>query len=114
MSIDATKLIHAFVDPCSGIEVHSVFVRTKTSTTATSVLDDFVTPIATSFSAGFTASLTQSVFSCFVGFNGSVPSSINGGTTPYYATLVAITQTGFTGGAALRFSSLSDGRHTVQ
>jgi len=60
MSIDATALIQANVDPCSGISVHSVFVRTKTSTSASSVLDDFVTPIATSFSAGRAAGTAAS------------------------------------------------------
>ena len=113
MSIDATKLIQAVVDPCSGIEVHSVFVRTKTSTTATSVLDDFVTPIATSFSAGFTASLTQSVVSCFGGSNGSVTATINGGTPPYSVTLDATTQTVLTDGGSTTFTGLSAGTKTV-
>src|SRR5437870_6454568 len=53
MSLDATALITAAVDPCSGIQVHDVFVRTKTSTTATNPLDDFVTPVALSFNVGF-------------------------------------------------------------
>ena len=100
MSIDATALIQANVDPCSGIAVRSVFVRTKTSTSATSVLDDFVTPIATSFSAGFTASLTQSAVSCFSGSNGSVTATINGGTPPYTVTLGATTQTVLTDGGS--------------
>src|SRR5882724_2076647 len=113
MSIDATKLIKVNVDPCSGIEVHSVFVRTKTSTTATSVLDDFVTPIATSFSAGFTASLTQSVVSCFGGSNGSVTATINGGTPPYSVTLDATTQTVLTDGGSTTFTGLSAGTKTV-
>src|SRR5258707_9555017 len=83
MSIDATQLIKVNVDPCSGIEIHSVFVRTKTSTSASAVLDDFVTPISLSFSAGFTASLTQSAVSCFGGSNSSVSAMINGGNSPY-------------------------------
>ncbi|PYK92046.1 MAG: hypothetical protein DME35_00250, partial [Verrucomicrobia bacterium] len=83
MSLDATALITAAVDPCSGIQVHDVFVRTKTSTTATSVLDDFVTPSALSFNVGFTVSLTQSPVSCFGGSNGSVTATVNGGTPPY-------------------------------
>src|SRR5437773_6158939 len=113
MSIDATKLIQAVVDPCSGIEVHSVFVRTKTSTTATSVLDDFVTPIAPSFSAGFTESLTQSVVSCFGSSNGSVTATINGGTPPYSVTLDATTQTVLTDGGSTTFTGLSAGTKTV-
>src|SRR5437016_5902929 len=113
MSIDATALIQANVDPCSGISVHSVFVRTKTSTSASSVLDDFVTPIATSFSAGFTASLTQSAVSCFSGSNGSVTATINGGTPPYTVTLGATTQTVLTDGGSTTFTGLSAGTKTV-
>ncbi|PYK43005.1 MAG: hypothetical protein DME53_13670 [Verrucomicrobia bacterium] len=113
MSIDATALIQANVDPCSGISVHSVFVRTKTSTSASSVLDDFVTPIATSFSAGFTASLTQSAVSCFGGSNGSVTATINGGTPPYSVTLGATTQTVLTDGGSTTFTGLSAGTKTV-
>src|SRR5437016_2343222 len=113
MSIDATALIQANVDPCSGIAVHSVFVRTKTSTSASSVLDDFVTPIATSFSAGFTASLTQSAVSCFSGSNGSVTATINGGTPPYTVTLGATTQTVLTDGGSTTFTGLSAGTKTV-
>ena len=59
MSIDITKLIQAAVDPCLGIEVKSVFVTTKTSTSTTANLDDFVTPIAVSFNAGFVVTLSQ-------------------------------------------------------
>src|SRR5436305_430024 len=113
MSIDATALIQAKVDQCSGIAVHSVFVRTKTSTSATSVLDDFVTPIATSFSAGFTTSLTQSAVSCFGGSNGSVTATINGGTPPYSVTLGATTQTVLTDGGSTTFTVLSAGTKTV-
>src|SRR5437762_935371 len=113
MSIDATALIQANVDPCSGISVHSVFVRTKTSTSASSVLDDFVTPIATSFSAGFTASLTQSAVSCFSGSNGSITATINGGTPPYTVTLGATTQTVLTDGGSTTFTGLSAGTKTV-
>src|SRR5436305_4265132 len=113
MSIDATALIQAKVDQCSGIAVHSVFVRTKTSTSATSVLDDFVTPIATSFSAGFTTSLTQSAVSCFGGSNGSVTATINGGTPPYSVTIGATTQTVLTDGGSTTFTGLSAGTKTV-
>src|SRR5438876_1121152 len=113
MSIDATALIQANVDPCSGISVRSVFVRTKTSTSATSVLDDFVTPITTSFSAGFTASLTQSAVSCFGGSNGSVTATINGGTPPYSVTIGATTQTVLTDGGSTTFTGLSAGTKTV-
>ncbi len=113
MSIDATQLIKVNVDPCSGIEVHSVFVRTKTSTSASAVLDDFVTPISVSFSAGFTVSLTQSAVSCFGGSNGSVTATINGGTPPYSVTLGATTQTVLTDGGSTTFTGLSAGTKTV-
>src|SRR5467141_4187449 len=113
MSIDATQLIKVNVDPCSGIEIHSVFVRTKTSTSASAVLDDFVTPISLSFSAGFTASLTQSAVSCFGGSNGSVTATINGGTTPYSVTLGATTQTVLTDAGSTTFTGLSAGTKTV-
>src|SRR6266404_5726885 len=113
MSIDATQLIKVNVDPCSGIEIHSVFVRTKTSTSASAVLDDFVTPISLSFSAGFTASLTQSAVSCFGGSNGSVTATINGGTPPYSVTLGATTQTVLTDGGSTTFTGLSAGTKTV-
>src|SRR6266403_2275050 len=113
MSIDATQLIKVNVDPCSGIEIHSVFVRTKTSTSASAVLDDFVTPISLSFSAGFTASLTQSAVSFFGGSNGSVTATINGGTPPYSVTLGATTQTVLTDGGSTTFTGLSAGTKTV-
>src|SRR5205809_917870 len=113
MSIDATKLIQAVVDPCAGIGVRGAFVRPNTSTTAASVRDDFVTPIATSFSAGFTASLTQSVVSCFGGSNGSVTATINGGTPPYSVILDATTQTVLTDGGSTTFTGLSAGTKTV-
>src|SRR5438477_12087286 len=113
MSLDATALITAAVDPCVGIEVHDVFVRTKTSTTATSVLDDFVTPVAVTFNVGFTVSLTQSAVSCFGGSNGSVTATINGGTPPYSVTLGATTQTVSTDGGSTTFTGLTAGTKTV-
>src|SRR5207245_3563364 len=113
MSLDATALITAAVDPCVGIEVHDVFVRTKTSTTATSVLDDFVTPSALSFNVGFTVSLTQSAVSCFSGSNGSVTVTVNGGTPPYSVTLGATTQTVSTDGGSTTFTGLTAGSKTV-
>ena len=113
MSVDATKLIQVNVDPCSGIEVHSVFVRTKTSTSASAVLDDFVTPISASFSAGFTVSLTQSAVSCFGGSNGSVAATINGGTPPYLVTLGGTTQTVLTDGGSTTFTGLTAGLQSV-
>src|SRR5438477_6457870 len=113
MSLDATALITAAVDPCSGIQVHDVFVRTKTSTTATSVLDDFVTPSALSFNVGFTVSLTQSPVSCFGGSNGSVTATVNGGTPPYSVTLGATTQTIWTDGGSTTFTGLTAGSKTV-
>jgi len=113
MSLDATALITAAVDPCSGIQVHDVFVRTKTSTTATSVLDDFVTPVAVTFNVGFTVSLTQSAVSCFGGSNGSVTATINGGTPPYSVTLGATTQTVSTDGGSTTFTGLTAGSKTV-
>src|SRR5207302_1317795 len=76
-------------------------------------LDDFVTPIATSFSAGFTASLTQSAVSCFSGSNGSVTATINGGTPPYSVTIGATTQTVLTDGGSTTFTGLSAGTKTV-
>src|SRR5439155_225659 len=114
MSLDATALITAAtVDPCVGIEVHDVFVRTKTSTTATNPLDDFVTPVALSFNVGFTVSLTQSAVSCFSGSNGSVTVTVNGGTPPYSVTLGATTQTISTDGGSTTFTGLTAGSKTV-
>src|SRR6266567_6810630 len=113
MSLDATALVTAAVDPCSGIQVHDVFVRTKTSTTATSVLDDFVTPVAVTFNVGFTVSLTQSPVSCFSGSNGSVTATVNGGTPPYSVTLGATTQTISTDGGSTTFTGLTAGSKTV-
>src|SRR5437660_457639 len=113
MSLDATALITAAIDPCSGIQVHDVFVRTKTSTTATNPLDDFVKPVAVSFNVGFTVSLTQSAVSCFGGSNGSVTATINGGTPPYSVTLGATTQTDSTDGGSTTFTGLTAGSKTV-
>src|SRR5437016_1134129 len=114
MSLDATALITAAtVDPCVGIEVHDVFVRTKTSTPATNPLDDFVKPVALSFNVGFTVSLTQSAVSCFSGSNGSVTVTVNGGTPPYSVTLGATTQTVSTDGGSTTFTGLTAGSKTV-
>src|SRR5260221_1838483 len=52
-SLNISQLIKVAVDPCVGIEVKSVFVKTKTSTTDTATLEDLVDPIPISFSAGF-------------------------------------------------------------
>src|SRR5204863_44377 len=72
-----------------------------------------VTPITTSFSAGFTASLTQSAVSCFGGSNGSVTATINGGTPPYSVTIGSTTQTVLTDGGSTTFTGLSAGTKTV-
>jgi len=86
-SLDVSSLIKAAIDPCVGIEVRSVFVKTKVSTSSSAVLDDFVTPISLSFNAGFTITPTATPVKCFGGSDGSITVSADGGTAPYTVTL---------------------------
>ena len=42
MSVDLTALLGALADPCSGIQIKTVMVKTKTSTTDNATLEDLV------------------------------------------------------------------------
>jgi hypothetical protein len=113
MSVNVSELVKAGTDPCVGIAVRSVFVKTKTSTSASAPLDDFVTPISVTFNAGFNISLTQTSVSCFGGANGSVTATVAGGTPPYQVTLDAVTQTITTNGGSTTFTGVTVGTKIV-
>ncbi len=85
MSVDVTALIAAAIDRCVGIEVKSVFVKTKTAVAFNASLDDFVSPISTTFSAGFVASSSNTAIACNGGLS-TVTVSASGGTGSYTGT----------------------------
>src|SRR6266480_2786289 len=85
MAIDSSHLI-ATIDPCLGIQIKTVFVKTKTSTATTASLDDFVDPIPVSFNAGFVLTGSQTPPLCNGG-TGSVTATWTGGTGPFECSL---------------------------
>src|SRR6266480_2839968 len=85
MAIDSSHLI-ATIDPCLGIQIKTVFVKTKTSTATTASLDDLVDPIPVSFNAGFVVTGSQTPPLCHGG-TGSVTATWTGGTGPFECSL---------------------------
>ncbi|HEY3412574.1 MAG TPA: hypothetical protein VGM51_05865 [Armatimonadota bacterium] len=79
ISVDVTQLVKAVVNPCSGINIKTVFVKTKTSTASNAVLEDLVDPIPVSFSAGFTVSAIGTNPKCNGGTDGSITATATGG-----------------------------------
>ena len=73
-------------DPCTGIQIKTVMVKTKTSTTAKATLEDTVEPIQVSFSAGFVVSAEGQDPACSTGL-GTVTGTFSGGTGPYVCKL---------------------------
>ena len=113
MAIDVTALLKTAVDPCVGIEIKSVFVKTKVSTSATAGLDDFVTPIAVALNAGFTLSATETSVSCNGGSDGTVTVTVNGGVAPYAVTVADVTKNINASGGSTLFTGLTSGAKTV-
>jgi hypothetical protein len=81
-SIDLTALLTAIGDPCLGIQVSTVMVKTKTSTTVTATLMDLAAPFQVSFSAGFVVSAEATSPACSTG-SGIVTGTWSGGIGPF-------------------------------
>ncbi|MGE5209156.1 MAG: hypothetical protein ACM3KL_07485, partial [Alphaproteobacteria bacterium] len=81
MSLDLSALLAA-IDPCSGIQIKTVFVKTKTSTATTASLDDLVDPIPVSFGIGLAVTGSQTDPLCNGG-TGTVTATWSGGTGPF-------------------------------
>ena len=86
MSVDLTALLGALSDPCTGIQVKTVLIKTKTSTSTTATLMDFTVPVPISFSAGFVISATGQNPNCSGG-TGSITATFSGGTGTYQCKL---------------------------
>ena len=86
MSVDLTALLGALSDPCTGIQVKTVLIKTKTSTSTTATLMDFTIPVPISFSAGFVISATGQNPNCSGG-TGSITATFSGGTGTYQCKL---------------------------
>ena len=69
-------------DPCTGIQIKTLMVKTKTSTTATATLEDMLAPFQVSFSAGFVVSAEATNPACSTGL-GTVTGTFSGGTGPF-------------------------------
>ena len=110
MSIDLTALIGALNDPCTGIQISTVMIKTKTSTTPTATLEDTVEPIQVSFSAGFTVSATGQDPACSTGL-GTVTGTFSGGTAPYQCKLDNGSFAGCT--SPVTYNNVGAGSHTV-
>jgi hypothetical protein len=116
MSLDVTQLIQTAIDPCVGIVVQTVFVKTKVSTSPNAGLDDFVTPINVSLNAGFVATATATDVKCHGGSDGTVTVNIDGGIAPYTVTLNPggmMQTTGSTNPASVIFTGLSANTYTA-
>jgi hypothetical protein len=109
MAVNLTAILGAASDPCAGIQVQTVFAKTRTSTAASSNLEDFVTPIPVSFSAGFTASAAVTNPSCSGG-TGTITVTNTGGTAP----LTYSKDGGATYQSSNIFSGLAAGNYTIK
>ena len=110
MSLDLTALIKAIVDPCAGIEVKTVMVKTKESTSDTATLVDMAAPIQTAFSAGFVADAAATNPDCSTGL-GTVTGTFDGGIAPYQCKL----DNGSFGSCTspVTYNNVGSGSHTV-
>jgi len=110
MSLDLTALIKAIVDPCAGIEIKTVMVKTKESTSDTATLVDMVAPIQTAFSAGFVADAAATNPDCSTGL-GTVTGTFDGGIAPYQCKL----DNGSFGSCTspVTYNNVGSGSHTV-
>ena len=82
MSIDLTALLGAIGDPCTGIQISTLMVKTKTSTTVGATLEDMLAPFQISFTAGFIVSAEATDPACSTGL-GTVTGTFSGGTGPF-------------------------------
>jgi hypothetical protein len=110
MSVDLTALLGALADPCAGIQVKTVMVKTKTSTSTTATLGDFTVPVPISFSAGFVVSATGEDPACSGG-TGSITATFSGGTAPYQCKLDSGSFAPCT--SPKTYTELAAGPHTV-
>src|SRR5207248_550302 len=110
MSLDLTALIKAIVDPCDGIEIKTVMVKTKESTSDTATLVDMAAPIQTAFSAGFVADAAATNPDCSTGL-GTVTGTFDGGIAPYQCKL----DNGSFGSCTspVTYNNVGSGSHTV-
>ena len=110
MSLDLTALIKAIVDPCAGIEIKTVMVKTKESTSDTATLVDMAAPIQTAFSAGFVADAAATNPDCSTGL-GTVTGTFDGGIAPYQCKL----DNGSFGSCTspVTYNNVGSGSHTV-
>src|SRR6266446_1496054 len=110
MSLDLTALIKAIVDPCAGIEIKTVMVKTKESTSDTATLVDMAAPIQTAFNAGFVADAAATNPDCSTGL-GTVTGTFDGGIAPYQCKL----DNGSFGSCTspVTYNNVGSGPHTV-
>jgi len=81
MSVNVSALVAAG-NPCAGIGISTVWVRTKTANSTSANMADFASPISVSFNAGFTATASASPNT----YPGTINTSVTGGTgTKSYA-----------------------------
>ncbi len=91
-AVNITDLF-GYLDPCLGIRVKTIVIKTKSSDVVTANLDDFVEPIQVSVDLG-TASISYAGPFCPVGVASVLLSGISGGTFSAPAGLVINSATG--------------------
>src|SRR5262245_54282411 len=110
MSVDLTALLGALGDPCTGIQIKTVMVKTKTSTTDTATLEDQHVAVQVSLSTGFTVSAGGQNPACSTGL-GTVTGTFSGGTGPFECKL---DNGGFASCTSpVTYNNVSGGDHTV-
>src|SRR5205823_9018975 len=113
MSVNLTQLIKAAIDPCAGIEVQTLFVKTKTSTSTTATMEDLVEPIPITFSAGFVVDATGENPKCSTDTGGKITATFSGGTGPYQCKLDNGSFAACDTSSSQTYSGLASGPHTV-
>src|SRR5207244_3974512 len=111
VSIDLATVIGALAgDSCTGIQVSTVMIKTKTSTATNATQEDLIEPIQVSFTAGFEPVATASPAPCSGG-TGSVSASWDGGTGPFECQLDSGSFASCT--SPVTYNSVGAGSHTV-